>query len=197
MVLGIGKTPPSLLEKTIKSRFFWTASLKFNGMFYWEAFGWSIFLYMFQQLIDWIAENASKLSSTTHLYKKKRRFKVGRWGPRWHKNISSNMCSIFFFFTNLCHFCNCTLKLRALESVWQTDTGQHWKEIELTKGQRLLLKSISQSSCTARQRIDERSIHQREREREMIGDDVEMARSILDNSCCGRNERPVESIGQL
>ena len=27
--------------------------------------------YMFQQLIDWIAENASKLSSTTHLYKKK------------------------------------------------------------------------------------------------------------------------------
>ena len=72
----------------------------------------------------------------------------------------------FFFFTNLCHFCNCTLKLRALESVWQTDAGQHWKEIELTKGQRLLLKSISQSSCTARQRIDERSIHQKERERD-------------------------------
>lgn len=100
-----------------------------------------------------------------HISIKKRRFKVGRWGPRWHKNISSNMCSIFFFFTNLCHFCNCTLKLRALESVWQTDAGQHWKEIELTKGQRLLLKSISQAAQPAKGLMNDQFIRERERER--------------------------------
>ena len=65
----------------------------------------------------------------------------------------------------------------------------------MTKGQRLLLKSISQAAQPAKGLMNDQFI--REREREMIGDDVEMARSILDNSCCGRNERPVESIGQL
>ena len=67
----------------------------------------------------------------------------------------------------------------------------------MTKGQRLLLKSISQAAQPAKGLMNDQFIREREREREMIGDDVEMARSILDNSCCGRNERPVESIGQL
>ena len=70
----------------------------------------------------------------------------------------------FFFFTNLCHFCNCTLKLRALESVWQTDAGQHWKEIELTKGQRLLLKSISQAAQPAKGLMNDQFIRERERD---------------------------------
>ena len=127
---------------------------------------------------------------------------IKKEGLKWTDEVPDGIktyhptCARFFsFFTNLCHFCNCTLKLRALESVWQTDAGQHWKEIELTKGQRLLLKSISQAAQPAKGLMNDQFI--REREREMIGDDVEMARSILDNSCCGRNERPVESIGRL
>ena len=166
MVLGIGKTPPSLLEKNIKSRFFWTASLKFNGMFYWEAFGWSIFLYMFQQLIDWIAENASKLSSTTHLYKKKEGLKWADEVPDGIKTYHPT-CARFFSFSQIfvifviAHWSSelwsqcdrLTLVNIERRSSWRKDNVCFWSQ------------SVSQAAQPAKGLMNDQFIRERERER--------------------------------
>ena len=77
-----------------------------------------------------------------------------------------------------------------------TFKGDHY--IELTDKRTTFAFGVNQSS-TARRTIDEQSIHQR-RKRLDVGNTWTRhrndARRILDNSCRGRNERPVESTCQ-